>query len=157
MPFRESTRAHAQSGGQALVEFAMTIGIFLLVLLGAVAASLYTVERAAAVTAVAAGARVAVGGSSQAGGENAPDLGDAGYAVQRVAGRLLFGTQVDVLTGGRPCDGLDQVPHGQVQVCSTQNGDQVTVRLRGWPGGLGPEVGWPLDVSAEVHTLTFSR
>ncbi|MBO0684759.1 MAG: pilus assembly protein, partial [Candidatus Dormibacteraeota bacterium] len=44
----------ADSRGQALVEFSMTIGVFLLLLVGAFAASVYTVERSAAVTAVAA-------------------------------------------------------------------------------------------------------
>ena len=47
------------SSGQALVEFAMTIAVFLVLVLGAVTASVYTVERGAAVTGVAAGARVA--------------------------------------------------------------------------------------------------
>ena len=50
--------------GQATVEFAMVIGVFLLLLFSALSASLYTVERGAAVTGVAAGARVAAGAAA---------------------------------------------------------------------------------------------
>src|SRR5215470_4948744 len=48
-----------QQGGQSLVEFALTIGAFLLVLLGALSTALYAVQRSAAVTAAAAGVRAA--------------------------------------------------------------------------------------------------
>src|SRR5439155_25641226 len=79
----------APSSGQALVEFSMTIAVFLLLVFGAVTASVYTVERGAAVTGVAAGARVAVGGTGGPSGENTPNLAGASPAVVRVAGPLL--------------------------------------------------------------------
>lgn len=151
----------ADSRGQALVEFSMTIGVFLLLLVGAFAASLYTVERSAAVTAVAAGARVAVGGSPGPNGVNVPNLAGATPAVARVARPLLFGTPIDQLPPGRPCPpSVNAVQRGRVEVCVTRTGQLVTVRLEGWPRGLGPPawgLGWSLDVSAQVHTVTFSR
>jgi hypothetical protein len=139
----------------------MTIAVFLLLLLGAVTASIYTVERGAAVTGVAAGARVAVGGTGGPTGENAPNLAGAGPAVERVARPLLFGTTIDRLPPGQPCPpSVGSVPRGRVEICATQAGDLVTVRLEGWPAGLGPApwgLEWSLDVSAQVHTVTFSR
>src|SRR5262252_1164588 len=93
----------AANRGQALVEFAMTIAVFVLMLAGAFVASVYAVERGAAVTAVAAGARVAVGGSPGPGGENTPDLAGAGPTVARVAAPLLFGTPIDQLPPDQPC------------------------------------------------------
>jgi len=151
----------AVSRGQALVEFAMTIAVFMLLVFGAVTASVYTVQRGAAVTGVAAGARVAVGGAGGPGGENTPNLAGAAPAVVTVAEPLLFGTAIDQLPPDRPCPaGVSSIPRGHVVVCATQTGSLVTVRLEGWPAGLGPAVWgleWPLDVSAQVHTVTFSR
>jgi hypothetical protein len=151
----------ASVSGQALVEFAMTIAVFLLLIFGAVTASVYTVERGAAVTGVAAGARVAVGGTGGRAGENTPNLAGAIPAVVRVTRPLLFATAIDQLPPGQPCPtSVGSVPPGHVEVCATQAGSLVTVRLEGWPGGLGPAtwgLEWPLDVSAEVHTVTFSR
>jgi len=151
----------AGSSGQALVEFAMTIAVFLVLVLGAVTASVYTVERGAAVTGVAAGARVAVGGSGGPSGENTPNLTGALPAVVQVTRPLLFGTTIDQLPPGQPCPAdVSSVPRGQVEVCATRSGSLVTVRLEGWPAGLGPAawgLEWPLDVSAQVHTVTFSR
>jgi hypothetical protein len=151
----------AAKGGQALVEFAMTIAVFMLAMAGAFVASVYTVERGAAVTAVAAGARVAVGGSPGPGGENTPNLAGAGPAAARVAAPVLFGTPIYQLPPDQPCPpGVGSVPRGRVEVCATRAGDLVTVRLVGWPRGLGPAawgLGWSLDVSAQVHTVTFAR
>jgi hypothetical protein len=139
----------------------MTIAVFLLLVFGAVTASVYTIERGAAVTGVAAGARVAVGGAGGPAGENTPNLAGAGPAVVRVAGPLLFGTTIDQLPPNQPCPGgVGSVPRGHVEVCATRAGNLVTVRLVGWPAGLGPAVWgleWSLDVSAQVHTVTFSR
>lgn len=142
--------------GQALVEFATTIGVFLLMLLGAVEASLYTLERAAAVTAVAAGARVAAGGSDT--GVNEPDLVDATATVVRLATPAIPASWLRSLPPGRPCPALPKIPRGEVDVCAVQEGRMVTVTLRGWPAALIPDafgLGWPLEVAAEVHTVTF--
>src|SRR4030088_2229115 len=89
-----SIDSNSTARGQAMVEFAMVIGVFLMALFGAVSASLYTVQRSAAVTAVAAGARAAA--SAQPGDPNSPDLAAAGDAVRRVTAQSMFGTNVNV-------------------------------------------------------------
>ena len=104
---------------------------------------------------------MAVGGTGGPSGENAPNLAGAGPAVARVAGPLLFGTTIDQLPPDQPCPAnVSSVPRGHVEICATQAGALVTVRLEGWPKGLGPAdwgLEWSLEVSAQVHTVTFSR
>jgi len=144
--------------GQAVVEFALTIGVFLTLLLAAVSASLYAIERGAAVTGVAAAARVAA--AATPGNANRPYLEGAGPAFLKVMDPVRFGSQIRVLAAGLGCPPMGQVPHGELQLCTTQNEEMVTVRAVGWPanpitGWLG--FGWPLDVAAEVHQVTFAR
>jgi len=142
-----------------MVEFAMVVGLFLLCLLGAVSASVYTVQRSAAVTGVAAGARVAAGGSAGAAGANTPNLAGAMPAVARVVAPVMFGTRVRQLEPSRPCPATAAIPGGQVDICAVQSGDVVTVRLRGRPATSVPIPGldWSLDLVAEVHVVTFAR
>ena len=144
--------------GQAMVEFAMVIGLFLLCLLGAVSASIYTVQRAAAVTGVAAGARVAAGGTSGAAGANTPNLAGAIPAVARIVTPVFVGTRVRQLEPGTQCPAIGAIPSGQVDICAARSASTVTVRLRGRPATAVPVPGldWSLDLVAEVHVVTFA-
>lgn len=141
-----------------MVEFAMVIGLFLLCLLGAMSASIYTVQRAAAVTGVAAGARVAAGGTPGAAGANAPNLAGALPAVARIVGPVMLGTRLRQLQPGRDCPALGAIPSGEVDVCALQTAGAVTVRLRGRPATALriPGLDWSLDLAAEVHAVTFA-
>ncbi len=147
-----------EEGGQAMVEFAMVVGLFLLCLLAATSASIYTVQRSAAVTGVAAGARVAAGGTSAPDGANTPDLAGAMPAVARVVAPVMVGTRIEQLAPGRECPQTAAIAHGEIDVCATQSADVVTVRLRGRPGTIPslPGLDWTLDLAAEVHTVTFA-
>ena len=144
--------------GQAMVEFAIVMGFFLLCLLGAMSASIYTVQRAAAVTGVAAGARVAAGGTAGPAGANTPNLMGALPAVARVVTPVLFGTRVRQLQPDRACPDLGAIPAGEVDICAAQAAGTVTVRLRGRPAASVPIPGldWSLDLAAEVHSVTFA-
>jgi TadE-like protein len=143
--------------GQATVEFAMVIGVFLLLLFSALSASLYTVERGAAVTGVAAGARVAAGAAP--GNPNAPNVEGASAEVARVVKPSLFGTRVNQLAGGASCRPPKQVPAGEVDVCAWQAASgMVDVELRGRPANPVPAafgLDWVLDVGAEIQPVTF--
>lgn len=147
-----------QQRGQAAVEFALVVGLFLACLLGAVSASIYTVQRSAAVTGVAAGARVAAGGTPGAAGANTPDLAGAVSAVARVIAPVMAGTRINELQPPHDCRPRTAIPHGEVDVCATRAADVVTVRVRGRPVGSPPLPGldWTLDLVAEVHTVTFA-
>jgi Flp pilus assembly pilin Flp len=151
-------RMRRDQGGQAMVEFAMVVGLFLLCLLGAMSAAIYTVQRAAAVTGVAAGARVAAGGTAGLRGANTPDLAGATPAVARVVAPVLFGSRIEQLEPARDCPPAAAIPAGEVDVCAVQSGGTVTVRLRGRPATAVPLPGldWSLDLAAEVHTVTFA-
>jgi hypothetical protein len=143
-----------------MVEFAMVVGLFLLCLVAAMSASIYTVQRAAAVTGVAAGARVAAGGTAGPGaaGANTPDLTGATPAVARIVSPVLFGTRVRQLEPAHDCPDLSAIPTGEVDICAVGSGPTVTVRLRGTPATAVPLPGlaWSLDLAAEVHAVTFA-
>ena len=144
--------------GQAMVEFAVVAGLFLVCLLGAMSASIYTVQRSAAVTGVAAGARVAAGGTPGPAGVSAPNLAGAPPAVARVVAPVLVGTRIQQLAPSRDCPAVDTIPHGEVDICAAASRGVVTVRLRGRPATSVPIPGldWSLDLTAEVHALTFT-
>jgi len=146
--------------GQSLVEFAFTIGTFLLVLFGALSTGLYAVQRSAAVTAAAAGVRAAA--SAKTSSPNDPDLAAAGPLVQSKLGPVLFGSKLDPKVAGTPCDPLDSIPRGHLQVCATfdpADDSMVLVIVRGRPLDLLPLVPlpWTIDASAEIHRVTFTR
>ena len=146
-----------QLRGQAMVEFSLVVGLFLLCLLGAVSASVYTVQRSAAVTGVAAGARIAAGGTTGDAGANTPDLADAPSAVGRIVGPVMAGTRINQLEPSQNCRPAAAIPRGDIDICATRTADMVTVRLRGKPAMALPIPGldWSLDLAAQVHAVTF--
>ena len=146
-----------QLRGQAMVEFSLVVGLFLLCLMGAVSASIYAVQRSAAITGVAAGARIAAGGTTGDAGANTPDLADATPAVGRIVTPMMAGTHINQLKPSQDCRPNGAIPRGDIDVCATQTGDMVTVRLRGKPAIAVPIPGldWSLDLAAQVHTVTF--
>jgi hypothetical protein len=147
--------------GQSLVEFAFTIGAFLVVLFGALSTALYAVQRSAAVTAAAAGVRAAA--SAQPNSPNDPDLAAAGPLVSARLRPVLFGTTLDPpLPAGTPCPPLDRINSGHLEVCATfdpADPSMVLVIVRGKPLDLLPFVPlpWTIDAPAEIHVVTFTR
>jgi hypothetical protein len=146
--------------GQSLVEFAITIGAFLLVLFGALSTALYAVQRSAAVTAAAAGVRAAASAEP-----TDPNRADLAAATPLVASRLqpvLFGSTLTQLPAGTPCDPLANIAPGRLEVCSTldpNDPDMVLVIVRGKPLDLIPlmPLPWAIDAPAEIHRVTFTR
>jgi hypothetical protein len=146
--------------GQSLVEFALTIGSFLLVLFGALSTGLYAVQRSAAVTAAAAGVRAAA--SARSDSANDPDLASAAPLVADRLRPVLFGSTLTTKAPGEPCDPLGAIPTGQLQVCTTldpADDSMVLVIVRGRPLDLVPLVPlpWTIDAPAEIHRVTFTR
>ncbi len=149
-----------QQRGQTLVEFALTIGSFLLVLFGALSTALYAVQRSAAVTAAAAGVRAAA--SAQSSSASDVDLGAAGPLVNSRLRPVLFGTTLVERPPGTACDALDAIPRGHLEVCATldpADNSMVLVVVRGKPLDLLPLVPlpWSIDAPAEFHRVTFQR
>src|SRR2546421_925824 len=58
------SRSQTGESGQSMVEFAMVVGVFLLVVFVAVSAALHSVQRASGETAAAAGVQLAASGSA---------------------------------------------------------------------------------------------
>lgn len=133
----------------------MVIGIFLMALLGAVSAGLYTLQRSAAVTAVAVGARAAA--TTARGNPNAPNVSGGLITAQRIAQNSMVGTTVD--TAPSCPQGPSGVAAGHVVLCAFQSGQgMVTVQMVGKPRNPVPVsfgFDWTLDVRASVHQVTF--
>jgi len=142
------------------VEFALTIGAFLLVLFGALSTALYAVQRSAAVTAAAAGVRAAA--SARPDSPNDADLDAAAPLVSARLAAVLFGSTLEPRPAGTACDPLGAIPPGRLQVCATLDPSDpamVLVVVRGRPRPLLPLVPlpWTIDAPAEIHRVTFTR
>ncbi|MHB8508439.1 MAG: TadE family protein [Candidatus Dormibacteria bacterium] len=164
------------TSGQAMIEFAMTMPIFLLVFFGIIGAALYGWQRSTAVGASAIGVRIAAGGTARNGCLECLAVNDQSRlaAENRVASIIrpnMFGSKVEV-QGGRDCSG-DTVPVGIVEVCAFNASDPdaatadpdaddtVTVRVRGRLAMLLPAAGFnpgvAIDIHQTIHRLTFSK
>ena len=145
--------------GQALVEFSLVAPLFFFLLMFALSAGFYTLERAGAVNATTAGARIAA--SAQAGDVNQPALLEARTEAARELSSSLPGTRV-VLGPSftRPCPPLADIPPATVLVCVNSTGpDSVRVEVVGHPATIASAVAGglavPIDIYAEVHTAVF--
>ena len=115
---------HAR-GGQALIEFAVVLPLFLLCLIGALDAGLWAVQTSAEVSAVEQGAMIASSAGSSPTSQTAPD---ARAVTAAISGRLrtaLFGTNVEswcapAAGGGCAPDAAQRCPSTPVEV---QNAD----------------------------------
>jgi len=70
----------------------------------------------------------------------------------------MAGTHINQLKASQDCRPNAEIPRGDIDVCATQSGDMVTVRLRGKPAIAVPIPGldWSLDLAAQVHAVTFA-
>jgi hypothetical protein len=117
--------------GQALVEFAVVLPLFLLCLIGALDAGLWAVQTSAEVSAVQEAAMIASSAGSSPVSETAPD---ARAVTAAISGRLrsaLFGTAIDswcatVATGDCAPDTTQQCPSTPAQV-QAADGPRVVV------------------------------
>lgn len=147
--------------GQAMVEFALVAPLFFFLLFFAVTAGFYTLERASAVNAATAGARIAAG--AQPSDLNQPALAEARSEAVRLLGSSMPGTSVRVPAAiFSPCPALDRIPEATVFVCaSAPSADTVRVEVIGHPASfVSPRVGGvslPLDAYAQVATAVFKR
>jgi hypothetical protein len=150
-----------REAGQALVEFSLVAPLFFFLLFFAVTAGFYTLERASAVNATTAGARVAAG--AQPGNLNEPALVEARAETVRLLGGAMPGTSILVpATATGACPPLDRIGAATLFVCTTApTADTVRVEIVGHPASfVSPQVGGltlPLDIYAQVHTAVFKR
>ncbi len=132
-----------RSRGGALIEFALTWPVALLLVLGAVQVTLWASEAFAARAAILAGARAAsVAGSS-------PDV--AAKVAVRVLQPAIFGTSVRASCAHRPASDLE--------VCARDLGDAVEVDVDGTVPALVPLIagGLPVDARVVLQKELFTR
>jgi Flp pilus assembly protein TadG len=150
-----------RGAGQALVEFSLVAPLFFFLVYLAVSSGFYTLERASAVNAATAGARIAAG--AEATDLNQPALSQARTEAVRLLHSEMPGTRVAV--PGAPsgsCPSLAQIPPATVFVCAfAPTSDTVRVEVVGHPASfISPQAGGlslPLDIYAQIHTAVFKR
>jgi Flp pilus assembly protein TadG len=143
-----------------MVEFALVAPLFFFLLFFAVTAGFYTLERASAVNAATAGARIAAG--AQATDLNRPALARAAVESARLLASGMPGTRVAAIDAGAGCPRLGEIPPATMLVCAfSTTSDTVRVEVIGHPASFVPaQVGGlalPLDIYAEVHIAVFKR
>lgn len=161
-PSRRRPLARANRAlGQALVEFSLVAPMFFFLVYLAITSGFYTLERASAVNATTAGARIAAG--AQPANLNQPALEQARQETVRLLRGGMPGTRVaaPVAVAG-PCPPLTEIPAATVFVCAfTVSGDTVRVEVVGHPASfVSPQAGGlnlPLEIYAQVHTAVFKR
>lgn len=152
-----------------MVEFAMVIGILMLLLGGAIGAAMWSIGRMAAVNAAENGVRAAIGTHTGANSDK-PDLSAASSVVSQLR-TAMPGTNVawkaqPVASGG--CPDATQVMAGQsspkVVVCAEPDGDLVHVSVTGCANVLVPTFsitgcagGVVINIVATGHSLVFAK
>jgi hypothetical protein len=88
-------RAPRARGGQAVIEFALVLPLFLLGLIGALDAGLWAVQTSAEVSAVEGAAMIASSAGSSPISETAPDARTVTAAISARLRSALFGTAIE--------------------------------------------------------------
>jgi hypothetical protein len=158
--------------GQAMVEFALVVSVFLFVVFVTISAELYAFELESAVGAASISVRIAAGATDDAPvtslGDNSQALLVAEQRALQIAKPALLGDTIR-LAGGRSCAGYVAAYPGDVVICAYNETDAfgvptglTTVRIKGQaslviPVAFGFKSGAPIDIHESVHRLTFQR
>jgi hypothetical protein len=142
-----------------MVEFAMVVWVFLLLMFGAVSAALHSLQREVVETAASVGVQAAASADP-----NQPDQPNlrAGYApTLAVLQPVMFSTTVHQLPPRTRCPDPANVPPGDVYVCVYQDQNLVVERVSGKPAYVIPFLAqwlnWSIDVTLGVHQVTYQR
>ena len=150
--------------GQSMIEMAMCFPLFLLALLGALDAAIWSVQTDAAVSTAEAGVRIA---AAAQGAADATSTSTTADVVNQLGSRLraaMFGTNVKAWPGAVCPTSYTSLPSTTVFICVQRVGPLVKCEVIGYasslvPPGLG--LGWrggqiPIFVGAESYALTFA-
>jgi Flp pilus assembly protein TadG len=144
-----------------MVEFAMVVWVFLLLMFGAISAALHSLQREVAETAASVGVQAAA--SADPNQPDQPNL-QAGYApTVAVLQPVMFNTTVQQLPRGSRCNNPNAIAPGNVEVCVYQDQFQgrtlVVERISGRPAYVIPFLAqwlnWSIDVTLGVHQVTY--
>ncbi len=141
-----------------MVEFAMVVMAFFLVLFAAVSAAFHSIQRAMAETAAAAGVQLAASGTP--GQPDRPLYGAAFNPTRDLLESVMFGTAIVQGADRQACQGMADAVRGggitsTVMVCAYQDGNLVAERVVGRPAYVVPFLAqvlpWDIDVTVEMH------
>jgi hypothetical protein len=150
-----------------MVEFAVVVSAFLLIMFAAVSAAFHSVQRAAAETAASAGLQVAASGTTAQ--PDQPATGAAFGPTRDVLQPLRFGTAI--VQGpisrppnqrqGQPCSTSDWASlNATLEVCTFQSAPgRVAETIRGRPAYVVPFLAqwlpWSIDITLETHIVSY--
>jgi hypothetical protein len=150
-----------------MVEFAVVVSAFLLMMFAAVSAAFHSVQRANAETAASAGLQVAASGSLQQPDQPATDA--AFVPTRDLLQTLMFGTTIvrgpiSLPPGQRrnqPCSSSDWASlNAELEVCTYQSAPgRVAETVRGRPAYVVPFLAqwlpWSIDITLETHVVSY--
>jgi Flp pilus assembly protein TadG len=140
-----------------MVEFAMVVWVFLLLLFGAISAALHSLQREVAETAAAIGVQAAA--SANPNHPEQPNLQAAYVPTMAVLRPVMFSTAVHPLAAGTKCPDPANVSPGNVYVCVYLDQNLVVERVSGRPAYVIPFLAqllnWSIDVTLGVHQVTY--
>jgi Flp pilus assembly protein TadG len=155
--------------GQTIVEFAVVVSAFVLMMFAAVSAAFHSVQRAMAETAASAGLQVAASGTAAQ--PDQPATGAAFGPTRDLLQTLMFGTAI--VQGpisrpasqrqGQPCGASDLATMtATVEVCTFRdpaNPALVAETVRGRPAYVVPFLAqwlpWSIDITLETHVVSY--
>lgn len=142
-----------------MVEFAMVVGWFLLILFATLSAAFHSVQRAMAETAAATGIQIAA--SALPTDPTKPDLAGAMAPSEQLLRAVMFGTSIQRLPA-QPCASLTSIPPSTLQICTYSVGPaRVGETVRGHPAYLVPFLAqwlpWSIDVTLEMHVVGYQQ
>jgi TadE-like protein len=144
-----------------MVEFAMVVWVFLLLMFGAVSAALHSLQREVAETAASVGVQAAA--SADPAHPDRPHLGAAYAPTVALLRPVMFNTTVQQRLPGQRCDDPNAVAPGNLEVCVYQDQFQgqtlVVERVSGRPAYIIPFLAqwlnWSIDVTLGVREVTY--
>jgi Flp pilus assembly protein TadG len=140
-----------------MVEFAMVVWVFLLLMFGAISAALHSLQREVAETAASVGVQAAA--SADPTQPSQPNLKAGFKPTQTILQPVMFDTAVHPLAAGTKCPDAANVSPGNVYVCVYLDQNLVVERVSGKPAYVIPFLAqwlnWSIDVTLGVHQVTY--
>jgi hypothetical protein len=140
-----------------MVEFAMVVWVFLLLMFGAISAALHSLQREVAETAAAIGVQAAASADPKQ--PNQPNLQAGFKPTQAVLQPVMFDTAVHALPARTRCPDPANVSPGNIYVCVYLDQNLVVERVSGKPAYVIPFLAqwlnWSIDVTLGVHQVTY--
>lgn len=145
-----------------MVEFAIVVGAFLLILFAAISAAFHSLQRAMAETAAASGIQIAASAPGAAGADpRSADLAGAIAPTEQLLRSVMYATTLDARPN-QQCGSMNAIAQDHLEICTFQAGPGlVGETVRGHPAYPVPFLTrwlpWSIDVTLEMHQVGYQQ